>query len=180
MHSVFHKLVGGLLIVTLGLACLPLGTAFAAAPTPQAPSPDLVPSRLERVFARQNRIIDRLGKLYAGADQGFTKIQNLLDQARARGLDVSQLQAAFDAFKNALPAARPFYLQAKAAVDAHAGFDAAGNLIDVQAARSTVQSVHASLVQFRTALNGTAKALRQAIRAFRAAHPRPTPTPAAP
>lgn len=183
MNTLLYKIVAGVLIVMLGLAGLPLGSVSAAAPadapTPTpAPAGSRVDARLQRSFARQNRIITRIGKVYGSADQGFSKVQALLDKARARGLDVSQIQAALDAFKTALTTARPFYDQATATAGSHAGFDAAGNVTDPQAARSTVQSIHASLEQFRGALGGTLKSLREAIRAFRAAHPHATPTPA--
>jgi hypothetical protein len=182
MNTLVQKIFAGLLVVALALAGLPLGSARAAGapdvPTPAAPAAGRADARLARVFARQNRIIERLGRLYADADQSFPKIQGLLDKARARGLDVSQIQSALDGLKTALGTARPFYDQARSTAAGHNGFDAGGAVTDAQAAKATVQSVHDSLAQFRSALDGSRKALREAIRNFRSAHPRMTPTPA--
>ena len=183
MNKVLQKIITGVLIATLGLAGLPLSGAYAAAPadapTPVAPSADKLAARLQQAFARENTILGRIGKLYTGSDAGFTKLQNLLDKAKAHGLDVSQIQAALDAFKAALTNAKPFYTQALSTAQSHAGFDANGQVTDPQTARATVKSVRDSFVQYKGALNGTGKALHEAIQAFRQAHPRATPTPAA-
>jgi post-segregation antitoxin (ccd killing protein) len=183
MNTIVRKIIIGVLVGALALAGLPLTSAYAAGPAdppvPQGtPDPARVDARLTRAFARQNRLLDRIGKLYENAGQGFPRIQQLLDKAKAQGLDVSAVQAALDAFKKALPGARSDYDQAKALADKHDGFDAGGNVTDATAARATVQGIHDALSQFRDALGGTGKALREAIQAFRQAHPRPGPTPA--
>ena len=184
MNTVLQKIVTGVLVAALGLAGLPLGGALAAAPlaapTPAAGSSAHGDARLDRVFARQGRIVQRVGKLYDQYDQGFPRIQKLLDRARARGLDVSAVQAALDAFKTALLNNRATYNQAKALVDAHAGFDAAGQVTDAPTARTTIQSLRTAFQQFHTGLAGTGQALRQAIQAFRQANHNPARTPSAP
>lgn len=183
MNILFRKIMMGVLIGALALSALPLTSAYAAGPNdppaPQGtPDPARVDARLARAFARQNRLLDRVGKLYENAAQGFPRIQQLLDKAREKGLDVSAVQSALDAFKKALPGARNYYDQAKAIADKHAGFDASGNVSDPTAARETIKGIHDAMSQFRDALGGTGKALREAIQAFRQANPRPTLTPA--
>jgi hypothetical protein len=133
---------------------------------------------LQRAFARQSKILNKAAKLYEQSEQGFPKFQRLIDKAKERGLDITQVQTAFDAFKAALPKARPFYEQAKSIANTHKGFDANGNVTDPVAARETVKSIHEAMAQFKDAMGGTFKALRKAIRAFRTANPRHTPTPA--
>jgi hypothetical protein len=49
---------------------------------------------------------------------------------------------------------------------------------DPQKARETVQAMHDKLQEIKTAMDGTGKALREAIKAFREANPRPQPTAA--
>jgi hypothetical protein len=182
MNTIFGKIITGVLIAALSLAGFPLINAYAVGPndppTPQAvPNPIRVNTRLERVFARQTRIVERVGKLYDGSDQGLAKTQNLIDKAKERGLDVSQLQAALDAFKKALPNGRPFYDQAKSLLDSHNGFGANGKVTDSESAKKTIKDIHEALSQFKDAMGGAGKSLREAVKAFRAAHPRPTPTP---
>src|SRR5687767_5518558 len=181
MNSIFRKLVIGTLVTALALAGLPLSSAHAAGPNdppdPGGRSPKRVNARLERAFAHQARKVRHIGGLY---ERDFTKIQNLIDQAGEAGSDVSQLQAALDAYKDALAKNRPLYDQAKSIVDGHAGFDAGGKVTNLDAARTTVESLHAKLEEFHTAMDGTGKALHEALRAFREANPRPTAAPAAP
>ncbi len=181
MNMVFRKIVIGMLVAALSLASLPLSSAYAAGPNdppdPGGQSQKRVNARLERAFARQARKVRNVGGLYT---RDFTKIQNLIDQASERGLDASELQAALDAFKAALAKNRPLYDQAKSILDSHNGFNAGGNVTDVETARSTVESLHEKLEEFHDAMEGTEKALHEALKAFREANPRPTATPAAP
>jgi hypothetical protein len=182
MNIVFGKIITGILVAVLGLTGLsvtnPSTAALSGTPSPHATrNPQRINARLERVFARETKIVEHLGKLYDNADGKFAKAQKLIDKAKERGLDVSQVQAAFDAFKSALPKGRPFYEQAKSILNRHDGFDASGKVTDAEAAKETVKSVHEALSQFKDAMGGTLKALREAIKAFREAHPRPTATP---
>lgn len=174
MNTIFRKIMLGLLVATLMLASLPFSSASAAGlnetATPPAPSTSAKfdrNTRLERVFARQNKMLTRVGKLYAQADLGFPKIQSRIDKAKANGLDVTQVQAAFDAFKKALTDARPLYNQAKTIADTHNGFDASGKVTDPTTARETVKSLREAGKQFKDAMDGTLKALHEAVKALR-------------
>jgi hypothetical protein len=179
MNRIFRKIVIGTLVAALGLASLPLSSAHAAGPNdppdPGGRSPRRVNARLERAFAHQARKVRHIGGIY---ERDFTKIQNLIDQASQDGLDVSQLQAALDAYKDALAKNRPLYDQSKSIVDGHDGFDAGGKVTELETARTTVESLHEKLEEFHTAMDGTGKALHEALKAFRQANPRPTATPA--
>jgi hypothetical protein len=177
MNPIFAKIVTGVLIATLSLAGLPLNNAHAAAaadtPTPAAPSRERANARLERTFARQLRRLERIGKLYDGTDPMLSKAQKLIDKAKEKGLDVSALQAALEAFKAALPAGQPFYEQAQSIAGSHEGFDASGKVTDVEAARATVESLHDELEQFHQAMDGAGRSLHEALKDFREANPRP-------
>jgi hypothetical protein len=108
------------------------------------------------------------------------KAQMLIDRAQANGKDVSALQAALDAFEAALKEAQPIYESAKGIVNSHQGFDGNGKVTDAVKAQATVNAMRGKFKEIKDAMNGTGKALRDAIRAFRAANPRQqrTPTPA--
>jgi len=183
MNTIFHKIVTGVLAASLALTGVPLATASAAvpndSPTPGAPlaqSGKRSGARLQRAFARETRIIKRIGKVYDRADEGFPRIEKLIEKAEENGLDVSEAQAAFDAFKSALATAEPFYEQAESLADAHNGFDADGKVTDAAAARETVKGIHDALAQAKDAMNGTMKALHEALRDLRQELPKPTST----
>jgi hypothetical protein len=183
MKTILNRIIAGVLTITLIAAGLPLGTAQAAGlndpPTPSvaAASAPRRTIRLERAFARQSRIVERAGNLYKQADLGFPKIQTRIDKAKENGLDVTQVQVAFDAFKKALADARPIYDKAKAVVDAHKGFDTNGKVTDPVVARETVESLRDVGKEFKDAMDGTYKALKQAIKALRDLRQTLTPTP---
>lgn len=162
------------LAVTLTLAAFPFSSASAAGQNDTSMPPQDLSSndRLERVWARQLQIYNRFGR----ADELIDKAQRLIDRGKANGKDVSGVQAALDAFDAATKDAHPVYESMKGIVSSHQGFDENGKVTDPAKARETVQAMRAKMQEIKTVMNGTAKALREAIKAFRAANPRPQPT----
>ena len=176
MKILLKKTILVALVAALGLAAMPFVSASAAGandPTPPPPAGQIRTERLERVWARQLRIYERMGR----TDEFIEKVQKLIDRAKANGKDVSAVQAALDAFKAAAKDAKPTYESLKGIVNSHQGFDNSGNVTDPEKAKETVQAMHEKFKQIRETLNGTGKALRETIRAFRQANPRTQPTP---
>jgi len=174
MNMLFRKTIFVALIAALGMAALPLVNVSAAGEAQGSNE------RLERVWARQLRLYKRIGQRFERADAFMEKAQNLIDRAREKGKDVSAVQAALDAFETALKNAQPLYESSKGIVNSHQGFDGNGKVTDLDKAQETVKAMDEKLNAVKDALEGTGKALREAIRAFREANPRPpqTPTPA--
>ncbi len=183
IKTFFTKTV--LFILTLALGAfgalsLPLITAAAAGPNDPTPPPAQTQTpdqRLEQIWARQQKHYARLGKV----DQLIDRVQTLLDRATAKGKDASAVQAALTAFEAAWKNAKPTYESMNGIVNSHQGFDANGMVTDTAKAKETVKDMHDKFLEIKTTLNGTGKALRDAIQAFRQANPRPwttaTPTP---
>jgi prefoldin subunit 5 len=178
MKTLLKKTVLLALVMALSLAAMPLISAAAAGendpPVPQ-PQGQITNERLERVWARQLRIYTRMGR----TDEFVERVQKLIDRAKANGKDVSAVQAALDAFKAAAKEAQPAYESIKGIINSHQGFDSNGKVTDLEKAKETVKAMHDKLKGIRETMNGTGKALRQAIKAFREANPRPktAPTP---
>ncbi len=176
MKTLFKKTILLALVAAVGLASLPFVSAAAQSSTPTPvppPQGQLSNARLERIWARQLRHYQRMGRVNVLVD----RVQMLIDRAKANGKDVSAVQAALDAFKAALKNAQPIYESAKGIVGPHQGFDENGKVTDPVLAQQTVLAMRAKFQEIRTALNGTGKALREAIQAFRQANPRPWTTP---
>jgi hypothetical protein len=177
MNTVLRKIVTTVLVVAFAWAGLPIGSAYAAAPTPQAPATrPQANARLALAFARQTLNIKRIGLIYQRLDLGFPQIQKFIAKAKARGQDVTQAQAALDAYESALATARPSYDRAKSLADARSGFDANGNVTDPVAARATVLGIRQALLQYRSAIGTTRLTLAQALLELRLNRPTPTPT----
>jgi hypothetical protein len=176
MKNLFKKTMLFALVAALAVASLPFVSASAQGandPTPP-PAGQVSNEKLEQVWARQLKAYERMGK----AEEFVAKVQKLLDRATANGKDVSAIQSALDAFNAALKDAKPLYESAKGIINSHQGFDANGKVTDPAKAKETIKAMHEKMQEIRTAMNGTGKALHEAIKAFREANPRPVKTPA--
>jgi hypothetical protein len=170
----FKKTILFALAAVLAMLALPFSSVSAAGQndTSTPPPNQLSNEGLERIWARQLRIYRRLGK----TDKLIERTQKLIDRAKSDGKDVSAVQTALDAFETALKDAHPIYESMKGIVNSHQGFDENGQVTDPARARATIKEIRARMQEFKTAMSGTGSALREAIREFRAANPRPQPT----
>lgn len=177
MTLFFKRTILLALAAALTLASLPFVSASAAGlndPTPPAQT-KMTNERLEKIWAHQLRVYERMGRV----DELIARSQRLISRASANGKDVSAVQAALDAFAAAVKEAQPLYESMKGIVNSHQGFDSNGNVTDPVKALETVNAMHEKVQEIKTTINGTGKALREAIKAFRQANPRlqPTTTP---
>lgn len=173
LASYFKKITLAILVLTLGLVALPTSGAFAAGLQDQTTPPAnqaLSNVRLEQAWARAQMVYHRQGSLLSLADGFIARAQNLIDKANGKGWDTSAVQAALDAFKSVIPAAKAAHLPGEAIIDNHNGFTSDGKVTDRAAAIATTQSLFQVIKDTRTAMNGTGRALRDAIKAFREAH----------
>ena len=179
--TLFKKIVLAGSVLAIGLAAVPATGASAAglkdASTPPAAVQARANTRLENTWSRQQTAYQRQGERLDKADEFIAKAQSLIDKASAKGWDTSAVQAALDAFAAVIPAAESAHENGAAIIAGHAGFDGNGKVVDRATAVATVKALGQVLKDTRTAMDGTGKALQEAIKAFRAAH-RPTPTPA--
>ena len=165
MKKILSKIMMAVLAITITFAALPVTQAYAA--DEQPPAEELTSEQLEKVWARQLKIYERTGKAFEDPSAHIEKIQNLIDKAAEKGKDVSSLQAALDAYEDALLASKPEYDALGEIIDAHNGFDAEGKVTDEEQARATVAEVRDGMKAVKDSMGGTFKALREAIKAFR-------------
>lgn len=179
MKLFFKKTVLFALVAALGLASLPFVSASAAGAYDPTVPPQKQPTteKLEQVWARQLERYERMGQRFERSDEFIAKAQKLIDRAKSNGKDVSALQTALDAFEAAVQKAHPIYESAKGIVNSHQGFDANGKVTDPAKAQETIKAMHAKFQEIKADMNGTGKALHEAIRAFREANPRPPKPP---
>jgi len=180
MKNIFNKTLLVALVAALAVASLPLASASAAGEyEPPVPQGQVSNERLEKVWARQLHLYERIGKGFDNSDGFIERVQQLIDKAGANGKDVFAVQAALDAFEAASKDAHPVYESAKGIINSHLGFDSNGKVTDSEKAKETVKAMGEKMKEIKDALKGTGKALHDAIRAFREANPRPEkiPTP---
>ena len=169
MKNIFNKLILAVLTAALVFTAFPVTSAYAQDENPPQKG-ELTNEKLEKIWSRELKAYDRLGKVFADIDGTVAKFQARLDKASDNGRDVTALQAALDAFESALTTARPTYESLSGLVNAHQGFDANGKVTDAEQAKSTVKEVGAKLKEVKEAMGGTGKALREAMKAFREAN----------
>ena len=173
MKLIFKRTLLIALVAALGVASLPFVSVSALGlDDPKPPQGMISNEKLERVWARQLKVYERIGR----ADEFVTKIQGLIDKASANGKDISAVQTALDAFTEAAKNAKPVYESMKGIVNSHQGFDANGRVTDPEKATETVKAMAEKMKEIKTTMQGTGRALRDAIKAFREANPRPENT----
>ena len=174
MKNMFKKTLLFALVAALAVASLPLMSA-SAAPSTDDPPPqkEVSADRLEKIWARQLHLYEKIGNGYDRSDNFVEKVQTLIDKAGENGKDVTAVQAALDAFEAALKDAHPLYESAKGIVNSHQGFDNDGKVTDLEKAKETVKSMGEKLKEIKESMGGTGRALHEAIKAFREANPRP-------
>lgn len=176
LNVLCKKVVLTVLILGIGLAALPLTSAYATAHNDSGNPLQPANSRLEKIWTREQVAYHHAGIQLSKAEGFIGKVQSRIDQAKQKGWDVSAVQAALDAFRAALPSVQTAYSNAGAFISLHAGFDGNGKVIDLIQAGETVKSLGKALKDIRSAMNGTGIALHAAIKTFRGAH-KPIPTP---
>jgi hypothetical protein len=173
LFSFSRKFTLAILILAFGLALIPASSAFAAGSSSgiTPPANDTIGNgRLERMWAHAKRVYDREGFLLSLTDGFITRVQNLIDRAKTNGWDVSAVQSALNAFDSVIPAASAAHLPGAAILTGHAGFDSQGKVADRTAAIGSINSLEQVIRDTHAAMNGTGKALKDAVRAFREAH----------
>lgn len=170
-----------------GLLALAL-TAAAFVAVPAAPAyadeedpPSADSSRdgsilLERAFEREKDWLSRQGNNLARAGTAADKLEALIEMAKAHGVDTGDLEVALAKFEGQLAAADESHDKADAIIGAHAGFNGGGKVTDLEQARETVKSARDALRDGAETLRGTVRDLRDAVKAWRADHPRLQPT----
>jgi len=183
MKNMFKKMILVALTAALVFAVFPVTSAFAQGTTP--PKGELTNAKLEQAWARQTTNYAKLGKVFIDTDAQVAKFQARIDKAKANGKDVTALQSALNAFASAAKSAKPIYESMNGIVNSHQGFDASGKVTDINKAKSTVLEFRAKMLELKSAMDGTGKTLREALKAFRdanksATNPVKPSTPTAP
>jgi hypothetical protein len=131
---------------------------------------------LEKAFGKEQ---DRLTKQAGNLDKTntvVTRVQALISNAMANGLDTAELEAALAAFQSQINDARSAHDTASSILTNHLGFDASGKVSGLAAAKQTVIDARQALVNAANQMIQAVKDLRQAVKAWQATNPSPTPS----
>jgi hypothetical protein len=177
MKPFVKKVMLIVLVAALAIAMLPVSIVLAA-PLHDDPDPQNGQSgfpRIEKGFQRVKSWYEKQGNFLDKAGQAIDKTQKLINKANEKGLNVSTVQSALDAFKATLPAVEAAHKKAGVIISAHNGLDANGKVVDAKIAAQTVKDAAAALQEGRQAHLGAGKTLREAVRTFIQANKPPRP-----
>jgi alpha-L-arabinofuranosidase len=149
-------------------AFAPTVTAAAQGTTP--PSGEAVRQKLADRYQRELHWLNIQATNLSKADEVSAKVQNLINAAQARGLDVTGLVNTLNKFNTDIANAQLMHDNAANVLNAHNGFDASGNVTDITAARQTLQDARSNLKNAHDSLIAAFHDLRTAIDAWRDAH----------
>ncbi len=135
---------------------------------------------LEKAFATEQ---NRLGVQQANLDKTgavVTRVQTLIDNAKAKGQDTSALESALATFQSQVANARSAHATAASILTTHDGFNPNGKVTNVTTAKQTVLDARQALKEAAGILTQAVKDLRTAVQDWRNAHPLVVPTTAVP
>jgi hypothetical protein len=110
------------------------------------------------------------------ANDAVAKIQDLISQAQAKGLDTSALSAALSTYQAQLATAQSSHDTANTVLSAHNGFDAGGNVTDQTAAAQTVKDANQALKDAHDTLVQAVTDMQAAVKLWKSQN-QPTATP---
>lgn len=176
LNPLSRKLLTGLATgaLALGLVIVNVTPAYAQDGPTSTPSeltrPEIRQQRLERLYQRAVNWSEGQADNLVRADEAAATTQTYIDEKKAAGLDTSALEAALASYKTQIAEARVFHDQAVTVLNTHSGFDDAGKVTDVPAARLTLADAGSALGQARVRIYNATFTLRQAVKDFREAN----------
>jgi len=168
------------------LAAAPTGVAYAGqggtpgAPdtregkgpdgTSKGPSDKANDKALPNFLKREQNVLSSLDHRLEVAARVTTKAQAWIEKLTAAGKDPTGMQNGLEVFNAKVAEAQAARDQAASLLDAHAGFDADGNVTDRQQARSTLQEARTLLRQANKSLVQAVPDFRKAVNQYRKAN----------
>jgi len=164
----FKLLLFAAVAVLLVVTTLPVSKVSAAGLTDEPVPVDSQNGypRLERVFRRLQRQVERQGRALVQGDHLVERAQTLIDKAKEKGLDASKVQVALDELVAVVPAVKDAHVESVSIVEEHAGFDQDGKVTNPDHARQTVETLRKALGVAREKADGKGRDLLRAIRNF--------------
>jgi len=166
-HSAAAARVAACAMFAVSTLAIPSARVFADPATSEAKAPVRQYERLERLLKREQNVLVNEQKRLTRAGEIATRVQNYIDNQKAKGKDTSELEAALADFNAAVASAHEDYETAKRILDAKAGFDENGKVVDPAQARETVRAAGKAEREFHQTMRKAVRQLRIAIRQYR-------------
>ena len=171
-NQMFSKVAIGVIVCAIALVgIVPASIVAAAEEVTAAPAPSL--SYNEKTYMRLEHGLQRLELLLEGqgihldvANLSITQTQEWIAQLQSEGKDTADLEAALSTFQGQVAAAQSAHNNAQSIIDAKAGFDANGKVIDEEQAKQTMKDVRDAMKECRDIIQPASQAFREAVKAY--------------
>jgi hypothetical protein len=125
------------------------------------------PDRLERVYQKLINLSKRQEENLGRIDEKIADVSERIAALKVKGKDVSVLEEALDSYQAKLNEGKGLHADAAAILDEHAGFDAAGKVVDADAAKETLKTAGELMREARQGMRPAFQALLKVLREFR-------------
>jgi len=170
--QVFSKVGIAVIICVIALVGIaPVSIVAAVAEVTAVPAVSV--SYHERDYMRFEHALQRIELLLEGqsthldlANLSIAQTQELIAKLQAEGKDTTDLETALSTFQGQVPAAQGAHNNARSIIDAKAGFDANGKVVDEEQAKQTLKDARDAMKECRDLMQPAAQAFREAVKAY--------------
>jgi hypothetical protein len=124
-------------------------------------------TQMELAYQREINFQQRQGLHFTYAATAATDVQNIINTAKNKNMNVTDLETALTAFNSQVASARTYHDQAVSLLLTHNGFDVNGKVADTQAAHQTLDSARQDLQMAHLTLTSATLALRTSLQTWR-------------
>lgn len=163
-----NRQLGRSAVVGVLAVCVALAAILAVLPATTVNAAELNQGgvALENLLKREQIVINNQQERLTLSQQAVEKAQQWLADLQVEGKEVSALPAALSAFQNGLAQAQTSFNTAKQVLDAHAGFDANGQVTNAAQALKTLVDAGRAERQFHLTITQATIDFRAAVRAY--------------
>jgi hypothetical protein len=172
-------IAAAVLVMALGVA-LPAAPAFAEDGTPPPPGGERAEEQLERCLERLEDWHAVQGQNLDRAAQAIERIEQALEKAESRGMDVREGEALLAEMVSLLAKAENHHDEAGEILEVHAGYAGDGSVVDLEQAGDTCRMGRDAQANARDALLDMRQTGRELFKLARDWWQRHRQTPAAP
>ncbi len=152
-------------LVALLLLLGTFGVAAAADSTPTKP-PHTANAELEKQYSLRQQQLRSVYEMIKRDQHRSEEVAGIIAYAKSKGKDTAALEQALVTYRAKLVAAGGFLQTAAAALKAHAGFNSAGKVTNLDQARATLKTAGGALEQSYHAAQSAEELLNKALAAF--------------
>ena len=136
------------------------------------PIRDRITGLLENVYERSGKLVEHVGEDLSRVEIIEERLVKAIERQEALGEDTSEVQTTFDEFLAKVPDIEAGYADVLEIFNAPAGFDADGNVTDIDDAIDSMQALKDNLQTTHQEWHEATSSLREVLEAYQEAHPR--------